>query len=169
MTDGAFAIIVTLVLLLTMLGEALLSRAHERFLRAQGAFEPPDDVYRAMLWAYPGCFVAMGIEGAIGGPPARAVVLLGAAVVVIAKGLKYWAMATLGTRWTFRVLVPPHNELVRSGPYIVVRHPNYVAVVGELTGMGFLVGAPWTCVASVVGFGALLLRRIKVEERMLGG
>lgn len=163
------AILITVVVLLLMLGEALLSRAHEQALRAQGAIEPLGDVYRVMQVAYPASVLAMGIEGAMTGVPARTVVVTGIIVVFAAKALKYWAIATLGQRWTFRVLVPPRGELVHGGPYALLRHPNYVGVVGEIIGMGLVVGAPWMCAVSTLGFAVLLRRRIRVEEQALGG
>lgn len=167
MIASAVPAVVALVMLLIMLGEALVSRAHERQLRARGAIEPEDDVYRAMQVAYPACFMMMGIEGVMTGMPGPAVAVAGVGVLCAGKALKYWAMATLGPRWTFRVLVPPCSELVRGGPYRVIRHPNYVGVVGEIIGMGLLVGAPWTCAISAAVFGALLRRRIRVEEQAL--
>jgi methyltransferase len=83
------------------------------------------------------------------------------------KGLKYWAIATLGERWSFRVLVPPHSALVTSGPYRFMRHPNYLAVMGELAGMALLANAPVSGVAALLVFGGLLRARIRVEERAL--
>jgi isoprenylcysteine carboxyl methyltransferase (ICMT) family protein YpbQ len=49
----------------------------------------------------------------------------------------------------------------------VLRHPNYVAVAGELVGFALLAGAAVTGALATVGFGALMLLRIKVEERAL--
>ena len=63
-------------------------------------------------------------------------------VFALAKGLKYWAIATLGDRWTFRVLVPPRSTRVAAGPYRFLRHPNYVGVAGELAGMALMAQAP---------------------------
>ena len=155
------------VVLLVMLAEAMISRAHERTLRAQGAVEPAGDVYPTMRWAYPACFVAMGVEGAlIGRPPGRSA-LLGVMLLVLAKALKFWAMSALGRRWTFRVLVPPGSPRIQRGPYAFLRHPNYVAVIGEILAFGVLVGAPLTGVVSAVGFGVLIRRRIRVEEQAL--
>ena len=162
------AIGATIAAYLTMLGEWGLSRANERELRAQGAVEPPGDVYRTMALAYPLSFLAIGIEGALFGPPSDASLLGGAAVFFAAKGLKFWAIASLGTRWTFRVLVPPGSPLVTRGPYLWLRHPNYLAVLGELVGFGLLLAAPFTGVVAVVGFALLIHRRIAVEERALG-
>jgi methyltransferase len=154
--------------LLMMLAELVRSRANERGLRARGAVEPADDVYRAMAWAYPLGFIAMGVEGAWFGPHPGGTTLAGAAVFVGAKALKFWAIAALGTRWTFRVLVLPGAPLVTNGPYAWLRHPNYVAVIGELTGFALLVGAPVTGLLAAAGFGGLIWRRIAVEEQALG-
>ena len=49
-----------------------------------------------------------------------------------------------------------------------MRHPNYVAVMGELAGMALMAQAPIEGVASIVGFGLLIVARIRVEERALG-
>jgi len=71
-------------------------------------------------------------------------------------------------RWTFRVLVLPGSPLVASGPYRWLRHPNYLAVIGELAGVAATVWAPITGVVAGLGFGWLIRRRIRVEEQALG-
>jgi methyltransferase len=157
-----------LAVLLMMLGEAALSVHNERVLRARGAIEPAGDVIDTMRWAYPGSFVAMAVEGAWTGPAAANALAAGLAVFGFAKALKVWAISTLGTRWTYRVLVLPDAPLITRGPYALLRHPNYLAVVGEIVGMALLVWAPVTGVLSCLGFGWLLLRRIAVEDRALG-
>ena len=55
-----------------------------------------------------------------------------------------------------------------SGPYRFVRHPNYLAVAGELVGVALMAGAIVTGPIAVLGFTALMLARIRVEERALG-
>ncbi len=60
------------------------------------------------------------------------------AVVLLAQGLRWWCIATLGRQWNTRVVVVPDAQRVSSGPYRVVPHPNYVAVVAE--GVGVTVG-----------------------------
>jgi methyltransferase len=150
-----------------MLAEARVSRAHDRVLRAAGAFEPKDDVYAVMQFAYPGCFLLMAAESWWRQPELR-MLALGLSVFALAKLLKWWAIASLGERWTFRVLVPPGGALVTRGPYRWIRHPNYVAVLGELAGAALALGVPWTGTLAGLGFGALMWRRIGIEERALG-
>lgn len=154
--------------LAVMAGEAVLSSFNAAVLRSRGAVEPPDDVYRTMQWAYPLGFVAMAIEGALRGPSPEPALAAGILVFGLAKALKAWAISSLGTRWTFRVLVPPGAPLVASGPYRWMRHPNYLAVTAEIVGAALLVGAFVSGALFLAGFGALMRRRIAVEERALG-
>ena len=156
------------VVLVMMLGELWLSKRHERRLLAHGAVEPPDPVYATMQWAYPAAFVAMAVEGAIGAPEPGAAAVSGGVIFVMGKFLKYWAIATLGERWTYRVLVLPDVPLISRGPYRILRHPNYVGVVGELVGMALVTGARWTGPLATVFFSWLLWRRITAENRALG-
>ncbi len=157
-----------LAVLIIMVAELRLSRRNEDRVRALGAWEPADDVYRTMRWAYPGAFVLMAVEGAVMGPdPGRATVA-GVVVLAASKLLKAWAITSLGPRWTFRVLVVPGAPLVTHGPYAIVRHPNYIAVVGELAGMALLVGARLTGPIATVLFSLLIRWRIRVENRALG-
>src|SRR5262249_12946295 len=100
-----------------MLIETAISARNERGLRALGAVEPGGDVARAMPRAYPAAFVVMMSEGALGGVRADGLFAAGLAVFASAKALKYWAIASLGPRWTFRVLVPPGSTRTARGPY----------------------------------------------------
>jgi methyltransferase len=173
MADGmpvsvSIALVTLLAVLTLMGGEALLSSFNAGLLRARGGVEPADDVYRTMQWAYPACFVAMAGEGAMTGPAPPEALGIGLAVFGFAKALKMWAITSLGWRWTFRVIVPPDAPLVTRGPYRWLRHPNYLAVLGELAGVAAVVWAPISGAVAIVGFGSLMRRRIVIEEAALG-
>ena len=163
-----FLLLLVLLAFAPMLLEARRSRINERALRAAGAVEPAGDVYAVMQIAYPACFAAMIAEAWFAGAAPPQSLPLGAAVFLAGKGLKYWAIHTLGPRWTFRVLVPPSSSRIMAGPYRFLRHPNYVGVAGELLGFALFAGAPGTGTVALLGFGALMLARIRVEERALG-
>jgi len=151
-----------------MLLEARLARKNEQALIAGGAREAPDDVFPVMRVVYPLCFIAMIAEGWYRGHTVSNLVFAGACVFVAAKVLKYWAVASLGPRWSFRVLVPPGSSLVTSGPYRYLQHPNYVAVVGELGGVALMTQAPVTGAMALVVFGFVLMARVRAENRALG-
>ena len=168
---------VTAVIVGLMLAETAVSRRHEQQLRARGALEPPGDPYRALALLYPAAFVVMGIEGAwraaqpapapIDAAAAPAWFLSGLILFVASKALKYWAIAALGDRWSFRVLVEPGVPLVASGPYRYVTHPNYIAVVGELVGAAMMDGALVTGPVMTAAFGLALAARVRFENGVL--
>jgi methyltransferase len=149
-----------------MLVEARRAAANERAQRARGGTEPHGDVYRVMQYAYPAAFLAMIAEGAwrAGSP----LVVPGLVVFALAKALKWWAILSLGPCWTFRVIVVPGAAPVRSGPYRWWRHPNYVAVAGELVGVALMTGARVAGPLATGVFVLLMLKRIAVENRALG-
>jgi methyltransferase len=156
------------VVFAAMLVEAEISRRHDVRLRAAGALEPPGDVYAAMQVAYPGVFLIMLAEGFWREARLDGLAVAGLAVFGAAKGLKYWAIASLGERWTFRVLVPPGSACIRRGPYRWLSHPNYLAVGGEIVGCALTSHAFVTGPLAFALFGTLMLQRIKIEEAALG-
>jgi methyltransferase len=155
------------VVILFMLVELRISTRHERALMLRGAIAPPDPVYRTMKWAYPAVFAAMAVEAILLGPSPRPLLTAGSALFLAAKAFKFWAIAALGERWTYKVLVLPGVPLVTGGPYRFVRHPNYAGVVGELLGMALVTGARVTGPLGIVFFSWLLVRRIQAEDRAL--
>jgi methyltransferase len=162
-----------LAVLLIMAGEAALSAFNERVLLNRGACESSgergdDGLHRLMRVAYPSAFAAMAIEGAWFGPASPRVLAAGLVLFGLSKALKLWAITALGVRWTFRVLVLPGQPLVSHGPYAFMRHPNYLAIIGEMIGVAMIVSAPVMGLLAVIGYGALLRRKIAVEERALG-
>jgi methyltransferase len=160
-------IIGALVLIFALMGlESRRSARNARALRARGAFEPPGDVYAWMKVVYPLAFMVPALEGWFRTAYPREWWLTGLVVFALAKALKYWAVLSLGNRWSFRVLVPPDpsRSRVTHGPYRFMSHPNYTAVAGEIAGAALLVGGPRTGALFTILFGWLMLRRIKVEE-----
>jgi methyltransferase len=149
-----------------MILEARRAARNEAVQRANGGIEPSGDVYGLMRVAYPAVFLAMIAEGAArAGRPAW--FDTGVVLFVLAKGLKWWAIRSLGDRWTFRLIMVPGATRVSSGPYRFIKHPNYVAVVGELVAVSLMTGASVFGPIGTAAFVLLVLRRIAVEDRAL--
>jgi methyltransferase len=90
-------------------------------------------------------------------------------VVLAAQGLRWWCIATLGHQWNTRVVVIPDAPLVTAGPYRILSHPNYVAVVVEGIALP-LVHTAWITASVFTVLNAVLLRtRVKVENAALAG
>jgi methyltransferase len=163
------AVTLGLVIFAAMLAEAVVAGRHDRALRRLGAVEPAGDVYAAMQIAYPASFIVILAEGCWRGAPLDGIAVVGLCVLAVAKALKYWAIATLGTRWTFRVLVPPGSSRIAAGPYRWLSHPNYLAVAGEISGAALAMHAFVSGPVALAGFIFLMRRRIRIEESALAG
>jgi methyltransferase len=89
------------------------------------------------------------------------------AVVVAANALRWWCIATLGPRWSARVIVLPGEPLVRSGPYRWFAHPNYAAVIIEGAALP-LAGSAWLTATAFTVLNAILLAvRVRCENQAL--
>ncbi len=150
-----------------MLAEARRANRNERLQRARGGIEPPGDVYAVMRIAYPAVFLAMIAEGTWRQIAMSYFVVPGFLLFLLAKTLKWWAIRSLGRSWTFRVIVVPGDAAVKSGPYAWLRHPNYVAVAGELVAVALMSGALVTGPVGTLLFCGLMLKRMSVEDRAL--
>lgn len=86
---------------------------------------------------------------------------------LLAQGLRWWAVTTLGPRWNIRTVVVPGEPVVTSGPYRFVRHPNYVAVSLEFIVIPLIYTAWMTAILFSLVNLPLLAIRIRCEERLL--
>ena len=89
------------------------------------------------------------------------------AVLVLSQGLRYWVVATLGHRWTTRVIVVPGDTRIATGPYRFLSHPNYLAVVAEGIALPLIYSNWITAAAFSIANALLLTVRIRIENRAL--
>jgi methyltransferase len=88
-------------------------------------------------------------------------------IYALLQPLRLWTVASLGPRWTTRVITVPGAPLVRRGPYRFVRHPNYVIVCAEIAILPLAFGSPEIAILFSILNAALLSWRIRIEERAL--
>ena len=81
------------------------------------------------------------------------------ALFAVLQMARFWVLATLGRRWTIRIIVVPGEQLVAQGPYRVLRHPNYAVVIGEIAVVPLALGLPtYALVFSILNAGMLAIR-----------
>lgn len=90
-------------------------------------------------------------------------------LVVLAQALRWWCITTLGDAWNTRVIVVAGASRVRRGPYRVLPHPNYVAVVVEIMALPLVHTAWVTATAFTIANAAILAVRIRCENAALAG
>jgi protein-S-isoprenylcysteine O-methyltransferase Ste14 len=88
-----------------------------------------------------------------------ALALLGVALAVVSRFF-------LGRNWSSRVTVKREHELVRSGPYSIVRHPIYAGILLALLGTAIAVGEVRGLIAVALAVLGLRLKSLKEEEFM---
>jgi methyltransferase len=88
-------------------------------------------------------------------------------IVVAAQVLRWWCITTLNHQWNTRVIVIPGAERITGGPYRLVSHPNYVAVIAEGVALPLVHTAWITALVFTILNAALLRMRIKVENAAL--
>ena len=166
MTLPVYAVILGLVAAERVV-ELVVSRRNAAWSFARGGREHGRGHFHAMI-ALHGLFLpACLLEAWLGGrsaPPWWPVALPAA---IAAQVLRWWCIRTLGPRWNTRVITVPGLAPVHAGPYRVLRHPNYVAVVIEGVALPAIHGAWITAAAFTLLNAALLTVRIRVEEDAL--
>jgi methyltransferase len=90
------------------------------------------------------------------------------AIYVLLQLARVWVIATLGPRWTTRIIVLPDEPLVRRGPYRWINHPNYVVVAGEIAVLPLVFGLWDLALVFTLLNAAVLTIRIREENRALG-
>ena len=144
-------------------GELLLSRAHTKALMARGAVEIAPGHYPLMVVVHSAWLMSLWAFGY--DQPIDIVALV---IYLALQVLRVWVMATLGARWTTRIIVLPNAPLVTSGPYRYLRHPNYAVVVGEIAMLPLMLQLPWIAAVFTVLNAIVLFIRIRAENQALG-
>jgi methyltransferase len=91
------------------------------------------------------------------------------AAYLILQGLRLWVIATLGERWTTRIVILPGAPLVRRGPYRFLAHPNYLVVAGEIAVLPLTFCLILYAAAFSLLNAAALTVRLRAETRALRG
>ncbi|WP_437602000.1 isoprenylcysteine carboxylmethyltransferase family protein [Sorangium sp. So ce590] len=154
---------------LERLAELFISRRNARRAFAKGGVEVGQGHFRVMALMHTAFLAACALEvGALDRPFPGLVGLAALLVALLAQGLRYWVIATLGEQWNVRIIVVPGAAPVSGGPYRYLRHPNYAAVIVEMVAIPMIHGAWLTALVFSALNAAVLHVRIRAEEEALG-
>jgi len=148
---------------LQRLAELVLSQRNTKRLLARGAYEVAPEHYLLIVALHATWLAALWFLGP--GPPIHILPLILFALLQLGR---VWVLATLGERWTTRIIILPGAPLVKTGPYRWVNHPNYLIVAGEIAVLPLVFGLPVVAVVFSVLNALVLWVRIGEENRALG-
>ncbi len=142
--------------------ELVWGRLNERRLRGLGAVEVGARHYPLIVLLHASWLVWIWLRGWD-----RPLIWPWVVLFLVLQAARVWVLATLGRRWTTRVLFIPGETLVKRGPFRFIPHPNYTVVVLEIIVLPLAFGL-W---GAAIVFGllnlAMLTWRIRVEEGAL--
>lgn len=91
----------------------------------------------------------------------------GCALMVAGMLFRWWAVSVLARYFTVDVAIRDDHQLIRNGPYRLLRHPSYTGSLATFYGFALALGSMWSLALIVVVVTAAFLWRIRVEERAL--
>ncbi len=92
---------------------------------------------------------------------------VGLAIVVAGIALSMWAALTLGRHFDMEVELHAGHEVVRRGPYALVRHPVYSGLALHLLGACLATGNLLLLAGTLAGALPAFYARASIEERLL--
>ena len=156
------AIVILGLVTLQRVSELVIAHRNTQRLLAAGAIERSPEHYPLMVALHIAWLA--GLWWLAPGQPVSVVFLV---IYILLQGLRVWVIATLGSRWTTRIIILPNAPLVRYGPYRVISHPNYVVVICEIAVLPLVFGLiGYAAVFSVLN-AIILLVRIRAENAAL--
>lgn len=142
--------------------ELVIARRNTRRLLDQGAVETGAEHYPLIVGLHAAWLIGLWV---LAWDRAPSLPLL--AVYVALQGLRIWTMASLGARWTTRIITLPGAPLVRRGPYRFLPHPNYLVVAAEILVLPLVFGLATYAIAFSLLNASVLFVRIRAERRAL--
>jgi len=91
---------------------------------------------------------------------------LGLALTVGGIALAIWARFFLGRNWSARVTIKKGHELIRSGPYSIVRNPIYTGFLTALAGTVMAIGEIRVILAFAIAAVGLHFK-VRTEEKFM--
>lgn len=159
MTTGAALFLGFLIV--QRLSELVLARRNTPRLLADGAHEVAAAHYPlivALHAAWIGALVFYGHDEDLR--------LHWLAAFALLQAFRLWVLASLGSRWTTRIIVT-ETPLVARGPYRWLSHPNYLLVVLEIAVAPLVLGLAWVALIFSALNAAVLTIRIRAENAAL--
>lgn len=157
-------LVILALVTLQRLSELWLSNRNTRRLILEGAYEVAPGHYPLIVAVH-----ALWLAALWWLAPPQPIDGFWLGMFVLIELARIWVLASLGKRWTTRIIVLPEAPLVRRGPYRWVNHPNYLVVIAEIAVLPLVFGLWQLALIFSALNAAVLTVRIREENRALRG
>ncbi|MBB5747624.1 isoprenylcysteine carboxyl methyltransferase family protein [Brevundimonas variabilis] len=156
------SVVILILVTVQRLGELVLARRNTARLLANGGVETGAGHYPLIVGLHAAWLIGLFILAWD-----QPVNWIWMAVFVLLQLARVWVIASLGGRWTTRIITVPGETLVRRGPYRFISHPNYLVVAAEIAVLPLAFGLfGYAAVFSILN-AIVLTIRIMAESRAL--
>lgn len=112
-------------------------------------------------------FVSIGFAFLAGGPYRPSLMPWALALAAAATVLSGWALVHLGRHWRIQAVVAEDHQLIQTGPYAVVRHPVYFALLLMLVSTLLVRSSWWSTLIALAGYLWGTEIRVGAEDALL--
>jgi methyltransferase len=136
-------------------------------MKSQGAIEFGQGHYPAMVAIHTGFFLFFITEVMLLNKELADYWPFLLALFILTQVMRVWALASLGRFWNTKIIILPGANVIKRGPYKIIKHPNYLIVAIELIVIPLMFNAYVTAAVFTLLNILILSIRIPAEEKAL--
>lgn len=160
----AFILFISFVILLRI-GELLLSKRNEKWLLQNGAVEYGSRHYPFIVALHVLFIISLIVEYSAQQTVSFSFFFI--AVYFLLLAFKAWVILSLGKFWNTRIYHISNAPLIKKGPYLYFKHPNYMVVIAEIVVIPLVFHLYFTAITFTLLNAIMLYVRIKRENTIL--
>jgi len=161
-----FLLFITMVIF-QRVTELIVANRNERWMKKQGGIEFGQQHYWFIVTIHSLFIISLILEVIIFKRELSSLWPFLGSLFVLTQLARIWALHSLGKYWNTKIIVVPNAKVIKKGPYVYLKHPNYLIVSLEFIIIPLLFNAFWTAILFSLLNLLILMIRIPTEEKAL--
>ena len=112
--------------------ELIIAKRNESTMLSKGAYEVGGEHYPYMITLHVSFFLSLILEVLLFHRNISVFFLTLFLFFLFVQCIRIWCLASLGPYWNTKIIILPGINVVKRGPYKILRHPNYFVVCSEI-------------------------------------
>lgn len=161
-----FFIIISFVIAQRLI-EILIAKRNEKVMLSKGAFEVGASHYPFMILLHGSFFISLIIEVLFFNRTLSPLFMYLMVLFILVQLIRIWCLSSLGSYWNTKIIILPGANVIKKGPYVYIKHPNYLVVCFEIILLPIMFQAYFTAICFTILNFVMLSVRIPIEEKAL--